>query len=84
MPAKTLREITCLYAFEFSRSQGEFSEFYKRFFNYIEENKSMLAEDLPLMAIAHTAIAYASFGMTTSDHADFWELVRKGAAKQLL
>ena len=37
-----------------------------------------------MMAIAHTAIAYASFGMTTSDHADFWELVRKGAAKQLL
>lgn len=83
-PTQSLREIACLYAFEFSRSHGEFNEFYKRYFRYMEENKSMLAEDLSLMAIAHAAIAYASFGMTTSDHAELWRLVRKGTAKQLL
>jgi len=81
VPPQTLREITCLYAFEFSRSQGEFRDFYGRYFSYMEENKSMLAEDLPLMALAHAAIAYASFGMTTSDHAELWNLVRKGTTK---
>jgi hypothetical protein len=38
LPKEALFEIASLYAFEFSRSQGEFDRFFKPFFSFLEAN----------------------------------------------
>lgn len=58
-----------------------FVDFYRHFFTHVEENKELLAQGLSLQTIAHAAMPYASFGMTTEEHADFWNLVRQGTTK---
>ena len=40
----------------------------------------MIASTLSLVGIANASIAYASFGMTTSEDQEFWNLVRRGTA----
>ena len=79
VPYQTLQEIICLYAFEFSRSQNEFTDFYNRFFKHMEANSDILLSTLSLTGISNAAIAYVSFGMSTEDQAEFWTKVRKGA-----
>ena len=84
VPTRTLQEIINLYAFEFSRSHNEFTNFYGKYFEYMNANKEILAESLSLVGIANASIAFASFGMTTSDDTEKWALIRKGATTQLL
>ena len=84
VPEETLHEIMCLYAFEFSRSQNEFSEFYSRFLRFMGENEQILQQSLSLNGIANASIAYASLGLTSDDYASFWESVRTGAESSLL
>ena len=74
----------CLYAFEFSRSQNEFSEFYSRFLRFMGENEQILQQSLSLNGIANASIAYASLGLTNDDYASFWDSVRTGAESSLL
>lgn len=70
-----------MYAFEFSRSQNEFTEFFSRFINYVRENTDMVATELSLISISNTAIAFASLGLTdSSDNGVFWDSVRRGAS----
>ena len=84
VPHEALQDIICIYAFEFSRSKSEFSEFYKRFLAYINENTDLVASELSLINISHVTIAYASLGLTDSSYKEFWDNVRIGACNQLL
>ena len=78
-------EVACIYAFEFSRSQNEFSDFYRQFFAYMQERPHLLESQLSLTAIANASIAFASFGMTTPEDAQtVWDRVRKGTCTQLV
>ena len=74
----------CLYAFEFSRSQNEFSEFYSRFLRFMGKNEQILQQSLSLNGISNASIAYASLGLTSDDYTSFWESVRTGAESSLL
>lgn len=74
----------CLYAFEFSRSQSEFTDFFQKFFTHIQNNQNVLASnDLSLEGISNASIALVQFGMTTDDYITVWNAIRAGVINKL-
>ena len=78
-----LNEIICLYAFEFSKSDTEFTSFFRKFFDYFNHDLDLVSGSLSLSALSHVAIVYTSYGMTQPTESHIWEKIRAGAIRQL-